>query len=131
DIAAPPLPRRGCVIQLVYPAITLVAPVGAGLAAELAPELVVSGDRPRVEESEAGLEVTVCDIEGARDRLDAVVERDALLPDRVPHPLRDLVDVASIAMHEYHVEIAARCELGPAVSPDGYQGDTGLVAEQL
>ena len=94
DVAVPPVSLGGCVVQLPYPAITLVAPIVAGAPAELAPELLVAGDRPRVEEPERRFEIAVADLERPVEGLDAVVERDALFPDRIPDPLRELVDVA-------------------------------------
>ena len=85
----------------------------------------------RVEQPERGLEVAGGDRERLVDRLDAVVEGDALFPDRVPDAARELVDVAPVAVDQDDVEVAAGRELGAPVAADGHQRDVGLVAEQL
>jgi hypothetical protein len=131
DVATPPVAFRGCDVEVGYPAISLVAPVVAGAASELTPELLLAGDGPCVEEPERGFEIPVADLEGAGQRLDAVVEGNPLFPNRIPHPLRELFDVASTVVHEHEVEIAARCELGTPVPTDRNQRRADLVAEQL
>ena len=109
----------------------LALPGVAGAAGEVVAQVGVAGDRARVEQAERGLEVAAGDRERLVDGLHAVVERDALFPDRIPDAARELVDVAPVAVHEQHVEVAARRELRPPVAADRDERDVGLVAEQL
>ena len=83
-----------------------------------------------LKQPERGLQVAGRDPERLGDRLHAVIERDAGVPDRIPDLVRDLLHVASSAMHEDHVDVAARGELTPAVAPDRDERAVGGIGEQ-
>ena len=130
DVAVVVMTLHGRVGERAHPALVLALPVGERAARQGVAERGIAGDRARVEQAERGPEVVVGDGERFVDGLDAVVEGDARFPDRIPDALRDLVDVATLAVHEQHVEVAPGCELGPPVPAHCDERDVGFVAEQ-
>ncbi|MDQ0793757.1 hypothetical protein QFZ58_002245 [Streptomyces sp. B1I3] len=103
----------------------LVAPVGEDRGAYSRDQTEVSGDGPRVEETEVDLEVLPrgrpCLAGGAY----GVVEGQAEVPHRVPDPVgecRDGCGVGTAVVQEHEVEVAARGEFAAPVPADGGQG---------
>lgn len=131
DVAAPPLAFGRYRVEDRDPPGMVGAPVVAGAPPELGRELALPRDQSCVEESEGGIQIAIGHLDRTVERVDAVVELDALFPDRVPDPLRDLVDVVAAAMQERNVEITAGREFLAPVAPDGDQRDAGNVSEQL
>ena len=87
DVAEPAVSRGDRVPEIPQPATPVSPPAVSCLAGELGPEVVVTRDGARVQEAEGGLEVAGGDRKRLLDRLDAVVEGEAGVPDRVPEPL--------------------------------------------
>ena len=130
-LAEPVMPEAGRLGERANPPLGFALPGLAGAPREVVAEIGIARDRARVEQAQRGLEIAPGHPEGFVDGLDAVVERDALFPDRVPHAARELFDVAAVPVQEHHVEVASRRELRTAVAAHRHQRDIGLVAEEV
>ena len=100
----------------------------AGPPDQVGAEVGVARDEPGVEEPEHRLEVAVGRVERLTHRPHTVVEVDPGVPDRIPDPTGDLLDVAPAPVHEQHVEVAPRAELPAPVRAGGQDDETAGVA---
>ena len=131
DIAEPAVSLGDRVPEVPQPATPVSPPAVSCLAGELGPEVVVTRDGARVQEAEGGLEVAGGDRKRLLDRLDAVVEGEAGVPDRVPEPLGHPAHVRAAAVDEHQVQVTARGELSSPVAADRDERGLGFVREQV
>ncbi len=78
--------------------------------------LGIAADDPAVEEAERDPKVARGHVEHITRASDAVIERDSLVPYRVPDPVGGGRDVPPAPVQEHDVEVAERAELSPAVA---------------
>ena len=119
------------VAQLAEPAFGEAAPFGEATIDELPAEVRFAGHGASADQPQRGPEVAPSDGDGLLDRLDAVVEAHAGVPDRIPQVARDLGDVAPAPVDEDDVDVTARRELAASVASHRHDGNIGGVAEEF
>ena len=107
--------------QLRQPEGRLPPPVAQHAGPEALGDLRISRDVAGVDQAERHGEIVRCDRPGLRDGSHRMVKGDTRVPDRVEDPIGDCGDVATVAMQQQHVEIAAGKEFAPAVAAHGHE----------
>ena len=85
--------------------------------------LWITPDHTGIKESEGDAQVLLGDAQDVLRLPDGVVDLDALVPQRVPQGLGDLLDIASTLMDEQKIKIRVRAQLTAAVAPDSDEGE--------
>ena len=118
--------------QYAEPGRLLAHPALVGSFEHRLGDPLLAADHPAVEEPEGDAQVLGRHVEGLGRLADTVVERDALVPHRVPDAVGGGGDVLAVLVEEDHVEVAEGTELAPAVAADGHQRHaSGVAAARL
>ncbi len=91
-------------------------------------DLGLATDHPPVEQAEGDAQVLSGHVERLGGAADTVVQRDPLVPHRVPDPVRRLRDVLATLVDQYDVEVAVGAQLATPEATDGQQGHPPSVA---
>ena len=83
-------------------------------------------DHARIEQAESDADVLGGDSQDLLGAADRVVELDALVPDGVPDPVGDGLDVPVAGVDEDDVQIAVGAQRLPPVAADGQEGQVAL-----
>ncbi len=104
----------------------LVAPGRLGLLQERFGDTGLTPDHARIEQAESDPDVFGGDGQDLLGAADRVVELDALVPDGVPDPVGDGLDVPVAGVDEDDVQIAVGAQRLPPVAADGQEGQVAL-----
>jgi hypothetical protein len=105
-------------MQLGQPLPRRAPPLRQHRRAQPQREVGVAGEVPHVEQPGGDPDVGTRGRNHLRQRAHGVVELRAGVPDRVPHLLPELAELDDLVVHQHHVEVAVRRQLGPPVAPD-------------
>src|SRR5262249_32454512 len=113
------------------PPLRVPLPVVLRPPRQLVAQRSIAGHRSHADESERGLEVAHTNGEGLLHRLDAVVELQTGVPNRIPQRSRHVADVAPATMQEDDVNVASGSEFTAPIAADRYERDVVDVTEQV
>ena len=88
-------------------------------------------DVPRVQHSQGGLHVGVCNRHRVGDGADRVVELPPGVPDRIPDLVSDLHNVGPTVVQHHDVQVATGAEFAAPVTADRDECNAVGVAEQF
>ena len=132
DVAVRPVPFGHQPGQHPQPGRLLLHPAVAGALQHRFGHLGVAADDPSVEQAQGHPQVLTRHVQGFTRPSYAVVQRDALVPYRVPDLVGGGRDIGLAPVDEHDVEIAERTQLAPAVAAHRHQSDAAsLVAGGL
>jgi hypothetical protein len=94
--------------QLAQPALRPLPPQRQGPGRQILAEAAVTGDHPGREQGGGRVEVVARQAERLLGGAHGVAELQALVPDRVPQPLRHRADVPPTGVDQHHVDVALR-----------------------
>ena len=104
----------------------LVPPGRLGLLQERFGDSSLTPDHARIEQAKGHADVLGGDGQHLLGAADRVIELDALVPDRVPDPVGDGLDVPVAGVDEDDVEIAVGAQRLSPVAADGQKGQVAL-----
>ena len=108
----------GHCIEAGEPSSRKLTPICTDPCDERFAEGLVAQDHSGVEEPERALQVLGCHCDGFPHRPHAVIELESRVPERIPEPLRNDVDVESLVMEKKDVQVATGAELLTPVPTD-------------
>ena len=110
--------------ELVEPSPSVDSPLLLSALRQLCRDALVTADEATAQECGRGGEVVSGEAHRLAHRAHAVTELQPLIPDRVPDPVGDVIDVDPLVVHQHEVDVARRAQLRSSVAADGDQRHT-------